>query len=52
MQAGNSYVIATSRESLRVLGTIGEPINPEAWEWYYIVVGEERSSIVDTWWQT
>ncbi|MET0504299.1 MAG: acetate--CoA ligase, partial [Luteibacter sp.] len=42
----------TSRKSLRVLGTVGEPINPEAWNWYYRVVGEERCPIVDTWWQT
>ncbi|HEV7872678.1 MAG TPA: AMP-binding protein, partial [Enterovirga sp.] len=42
----------TSRKSLRVLGSVGEPINPEAWEWYYNVVGEGRCSIVDTWWQT
>ena len=42
----------TSRKSLRLLGTVGEPINPEAWEWYYHVVGEDRCPIVDTWWQT
>ena len=42
----------TSRKSLKLLGTVGEPINPEAWEWYYHVVGEERCPIVDTWWQT
>ena len=42
----------TSRKSLRILGTVGEPINPEAWEWYYRVVGDERCPIVDTWWQT
>jgi len=42
----------TSRKSLRLLGTVGEPINPEAWEWYYHVVGDSRCPIVDTWWQT
>jgi acyl-CoA synthetase (AMP-forming)/AMP-acid ligase II len=42
----------TSRKSLRTLGSVGEPINPEAWEWYYNVVGEKRCPIVDTWWQT
>jgi acetyl-CoA synthetase len=52
MGQGNEYVTKTSRESLRILGTVGEPINPEAWEWYYHVVGEERCPIVDTWWQT
>jgi acetyl-CoA synthetase len=52
MGAGDQYVKATSRQSLRLLGTVGEPINPEAWEWYYRVVGEERCPIVDTWWQT
>ena len=52
MGAGNDYVTKTSRKSLRLLGTVGEPINPEAWEWYYHVVGEERCPIVDTWWQT
>jgi len=46
------YVNATSRKSLRLLGTVGEPINPEAWEWYFNVVGEKRCPIVDTWWQT
>ena len=50
--AGDAYVAATSRKSLRLLGTVGEPINPEAWEWYYHVVGEQRCPIVDTWWQT
>ena len=45
-------VTSTSRSSLRLLGSVGEPINPEAWEWYYHVVGEGRSPIVDTWWQT
>ncbi|MEN0041827.1 MAG: acetate--CoA ligase [Pseudomonadota bacterium] len=52
MQAGDDPVKATSRKSLRLLGTVGEPINPEAWEWYYKVVGGERCPIVDTWWQT
>jgi len=52
MGQGNEYVSKTSRGSLRILGTVGEPINPEAWEWYYHVVGEERCPIVDTWWQT
>ena len=52
MQAGNEPVMRTDRSSLRILGTVGEPINPEAWEWYYNVVGEGRCTIVDTWWQT
>jgi acetyl-CoA synthetase len=52
MQAGEGPVKKTSRKSLRLLGTVGEPINPEAWEWYYWVVGEGRCPIVDTWWQT
>ena len=52
MGAGNDFVTRTSRKSLRLLGTVGEPINPEAWEWYYNVVGEGRCPIVDTWWQT
>ncbi len=52
MGAGDKYVSCTSRRSLRLLGTVGEPINPEAWEWYYSVVGESRCPIVDTWWQT
>jgi acetyl-CoA synthetase len=52
MGAGDDYVTRTSRASLRLLGSVGEPINPEAWEWYYRVVGEERCPIVDTWWQT
>ena len=52
MREGNEPVTKTSRKSLRILGTVGEPINPEAWEWYYRVVGEERCPIVDTWWQT
>jgi len=52
IRAGDDYVSKTSRKSLRLLGTVGEPINPEAWEWYYRVVGEQRCPIVDTWWQT
>ena len=52
MREGNDPVTKTSRKSLRLLGTVGEPINPEAWEWYYRVVGEQRCPIVDTWWQT
>ena len=50
--AGNQYVEKTSRKSLRILGTVGEPINPEAWEWYHEKVGNRRCPIVDTWWQT
>ena len=52
MSAGDGPVKSTSRSSLRLLGSVGEPINPEAWEWYYHVVGDSRSPIVDTWWQT
>jgi acetyl-CoA synthetase len=52
MQKGDDPVKSTSRKSLRLLGSVGEPINPEAWEWYYNVVGEGRCPIVDTWWQT
>ncbi len=52
MGQGDEFVARTSRASLRLLGTVGEPINPEAWEWYHHVVGEERCPIVDTWWQT
>ncbi len=52
MQAGDGPVKKTSRASLRLLGSVGEPINPEAWEWYYHVVGDGRCPIVDTWWQT
>ncbi|BDA86838.1 acetyl-coenzyme A synthetase [Aureimonas sp. SA4125] len=52
MGAGDAMVQKTSRKSLRVLGSVGEPINPEAWNWYYRIVGEERCPIVDTWWQT
>ena len=52
MRDGAEPVKCTSRESLRILGTVGEPINPEAWEWYYHVVGDSSCPIVDTWWQT
>ncbi|MGB7010267.1 MAG: acetate--CoA ligase [Pseudolabrys sp.] len=52
MGAGDDYVTCTSRTSLKLLGTVGEPINPEAWEWYHRVVGDGRCPIVDTWWQT
>jgi acetyl-CoA synthetase len=52
MGMGNEFVQATKRSSLRILGSVGEPINPEAWEWYYHIVGEGRCPIVDTWWQT
>jgi acetyl-CoA synthetase len=52
MQKGEGPVKATKRKSLRLLGSVGEPINPEAWEWYHKVVGESRCPIVDTWWQT
>ena len=52
MKEGNELVKKTSRNSLKLLGTVGEPINPEAWKWYYEVVGEEKCPIVDTWWQT
>ena len=52
MREGDEHVKSTSRQSLRLLGTVGEPINPEAWEWYYHVVGEDHCPIVDTWWQT
>ncbi|WP_298183436.1 acetate--CoA ligase [uncultured Pseudomonas sp.] len=52
MREGEGPVKATSRSSLRLLGSVGEPINPEAWEWYFNVVGERRCPIVDTWWQT
>jgi len=52
MRDGDEPVKKTSRETLRVLGSVGEPINPEAWEWYYNVVGEGNCPIVDTWWQT
>jgi acetyl-CoA synthetase len=52
MGAGDANVKKTSRQSLKLLGSVGEPINPEAWEWYYHVVGDGRCPIVDTWWQT
>ena len=52
MGQGDDYVTNTSRASLKLLGSVGEPINPEAWEWYHGVVGERRCPIVDTWWQT
>ena len=52
MRSGEELVKTTSRSSLKLLGTVGEPINPEAWEWYYHVVGDSRCPIVDTWWQT
>jgi acetyl-CoA synthetase len=52
MGQGDQFVTNTDRTSLRLLGSVGEPINPEAWEWYYHIVGEERCPIVDTWWQT
>ena len=52
MGMGNEFVQATKRSSLRILGSVGEPINPEAWEWYYHIVGDGRCPIVDTWWQT
>ena len=52
MREGDAHVTATSRASLTLLGTVGEPINPEAWRWYHQVVGEGRCPIVDTWWQT
>ena len=52
MRDGDAPVKKTKRDSLRLLGTVGEPINPEAWEWYYHVVGEGRCPVVDTWWQT
>ena len=52
MRGGNAPVKKTSRSSLRILATVGEPINPEAWDWYYQVVGEERCPVIDTWWQT
>ena len=52
MREGDGFVTATSRKSLKLLGTVGEPINPEAWRWYHEVVGEGRCPIIDTWWQT
>ncbi len=52
LAAGNDMVTCTSRKSLRILGSVGEPINHEAWDWYYNIVGEKRCPIIDTWWQT
>ncbi len=52
MADGDGYVTCTSRKSLRLLGTVGEPINPEVWEWYHGIVGDRRCPVVDTWWQT
>ncbi len=52
MGAGDEFVTRSSRSTLRLLGSVGEPINPEAWEWYYHVVGDQKCPIVDTWWQT
>ena len=52
MREGDGFVRKTSRASLRILGSVGEPLNPEAWRWYYEVVGERRCPVVDTWWQT
>ena len=52
MAQGNEPVTSTSRKSLKLLGTVGEPINPEAWEWYYHIIGNEQCPIMDTWWQT
>ena len=52
MGAGNHFVTSTDRSSLKLLGTVGEPINPEAWHWYYNIVGNKKCPIVDTWWQT
>ncbi|MHA6642901.1 acetate--CoA ligase [Mesorhizobium sp. A623] len=49
---GDEWVQKTSRKSLRILGSVGEPINPEAWEWYFNVVGEQKCPVIDTWWQT
>ena len=52
MRAGDQFVTGNDLSSLRILGTVGEPINPKAWEWYYKVVGKEKCPIIDTWWQT
>ena len=52
MREGDQWVTKSSRQSLRILGSVGEPINPEAWDWYHRVVGDRRCPIVDTWWQT
>ena len=51
-QHGDQWVKKYKRDSLRILGTVGEPINPEVWRWYHDVIGEARCTIVDTWWQT
>ncbi len=52
MSLGDEFVASTSRKSIKVLGTVGEPINPEAWDWYYSVVGNKSCEVIDTWWQT
>ena len=52
MSLGDEFVGSTSRKSIKVLGTVGEPINPEAWDWYYSVVGNKSCEVIDTWWQT
>ena len=52
MSQGDSAVTKTKRDSLRILGTVGEPINPEAWDWYYSIVGKSNCEVIDTWWQT
>ena len=52
MGLGDDFVNSTSRETLRIIGTVGEPINPEAWKWYYEIVGKKRCPVIDTWWQT
>ena len=52
MRQGDAYLKTTDRFSLRLLGTVGEPINPEAWRWYYEKVGNSNCPIIDTWWQT
>ncbi len=52
MREGDAFVRESDRSSLRLIGSVGEPINPEAWNWYYTVVGESRCPVVDTWWQT
>ncbi len=52
MAQGDAPVLKTKRNSLRILGTVGEPINPEAWDWYYNVIGQSKCEIIDTWWQT
>ena len=52
MSQGDEPVLKTKRDSLRILGTVGEPINPEAWEWYFSIVGSKKCHVIDTWWQT